>query len=678
MAGLSVLLTVAVQIALYPSPSLTIPLLLSLLAVILTVYFAGRAAGLLATAANLALNYYFFVQPRFSFQVADPKDRWRLAVFGAACIGVSLLSHRFSRTRLYPRVALMLASSLLLVIVAFLVWSDFENSRAAEGSVEHTYQVLNASERLFSGIEDADARQRGYLLTGEQQFLDRYREMLSAKHAALEQLRTLTGDNLAQQTRLRELDRLIDARLALLERGISARRDQGLEAAIAVVRSGESSRLTSGIRTVLAAMETEERQLLTQRTKAAAQQADRTRGALAGGTAILVVLLIFAGLIIESDVGKLQASAKTLRRQTDLLDQAHEPMLAWELGGPIEYLNRGAEKFYGLSAAEAIGRRSHHLFHTRHPMGMDRIEALLARDGRWRGELTQQIDGREVMVESFLTLVSEPDGRKTVLEVNRDITEEKRAQEEILQLNQQLEQRVKDRTAQLEASNKELEAFAYSVSHDLRAPLRGIDGWSLALLEDCGSTLDQTARQHLERVRSEAQRMGLLIDDLLTLSRLTRLKLQHESVDLTALAHTIACRLREAEPHRNIDFTIQEGLSTAGDSHLLDIAVSNLMSNAVKFTGPRDLARIEVGKANGQHEMAFFVRDNGVGFDMAYAGMLFGAFQRLHKHTEFPGTGIGLATVQRVVRRHGGKIWADAKPGEGATFYFTIGAERSG
>jgi light-regulated signal transduction histidine kinase (bacteriophytochrome) len=232
---------------------------------------------------------------------------------------------------------------------------------------------------------------------------------------------------------------------------------------------------------------------------------------------------------------------------------------------------------------------------------------------------------------------------------------------------------VKDRTSQLEASNKELEAFAYSVSHDLRAPLRGIDGWSLALLEDYGPKLDQKAHQYLERVRTETQRMGRLIDDLLKFSRLSRVELQRESVDLTSLARAIAGRLQEAEPARSLDFVIQQGLTTVGDARLLEIVLFNLLSNAVKFTGPRAQAHIEFGQTRYGEELAFFVRDNGVGFDMAYASTLFGAFQRFHKYTEFPGNGIGLATAQRVVRRHGGRIWADARPDEGVTFYFTIG-----
>jgi PAS domain S-box-containing protein len=257
--------------------------------------------------------------------------------------------------------------------------------------------------------------------------------------------------------------------------------------------------------------------------------------------------------------------------------------------------------------------------------------------------------------------------------VGRDITERKRVEAEIRRLNAELEQRVRERTAQLEASNKELESFAYSVSHDLRAPLRGIDGWSLALMEDYAGQLDERALQYLGRVRSETQRMGRLIDDLLHLSRITRTELRRHRVDLSGTAESIAATLRESHPDRSLEFVIRPGLTAFGDPRLLEIALMNLLQNAVKFTGPRPHARIEFDVIDAGQ--SFAVRDNGVGFDMACAGTLFGAFQRLHTDSEFPGTGIGLATAQRVIRRHGGRIWAEAEPGRGATFYFTIGSE---
>jgi len=251
--------------------------------------------------------------------------------------------------------------------------------------------------------------------------------------------------------------------------------------------------------------------------------------------------------------------------------------------------------------------------------------------------------------------------------------EQARLMEETRQHAEELDQRVRTRTAQLETANKELEAFAYSVSHDLRAPLRGIDGWSLALAEDYGGQLDQCALGYIDRVRSEAQRMGLLIDDILQLSRVGRTEIEFAPVDLAAVAGPLASALAEANPGRRIEFIIHPKLWTTGDARLLEVALTNLLSNAVKFTGPCPNARIELGRKSEAGGPVFYVRDNGVGFDMAYANKLFGAFRRLHKATEFPGTGIGLSLVQRIIHRHGGRIWAEAELSKGATFYFTIG-----
>jgi light-regulated signal transduction histidine kinase (bacteriophytochrome) len=224
----------------------------------------------------------------------------------------------------------------------------------------------------------------------------------------------------------------------------------------------------------------------------------------------------------------------------------------------------------------------------------------------------------------------------------------------------------------VEAANHELEAFSYSVAHDLRAPLRSLDGFSEILLEDYAAKLDEDGSQHLQYIRESAQRMAQLIDDLLTLSGVTRGQFQRQPVDLSAIAGAIAARLQKAEPERRVDFVIEDGFTAEGDARLLTIALENLIGNAWKYSGKRAAARIEVGAVPSDGRRAYFVRDNGAGFDMAHAGKLFGVFQRLHSVEEFEGTGIGLATVQRIVRRHGGHVWAEASVDQGATFFFTL------
>jgi PAS domain S-box-containing protein len=253
-----------------------------------------------------------------------------------------------------------------------------------------------------------------------------------------------------------------------------------------------------------------------------------------------------------------------------------------------------------------------------------------------------------------------------------DITERRRAEEAIKKLNAELERRVQERTASLESANKELESFSYTVSHDLRAPLRGINGWSLALIEDYGDKLDEKALTYLNRVRSETQQMDQLIDDLLKLSRVTRTEMTLTQVDLSALTLTITGRYIKTDLLRQVNFTIQPGITATCDMHLLEIVIINLIDNAWKFTANQPVAEIKFGATTEKKKTIYFIEDNGVGFDMTFASKLFTPFQRLHKASEFPGTGIGLATVQHIIQRHGGRIWVESEPDKGATFYFTL------
>jgi light-regulated signal transduction histidine kinase (bacteriophytochrome) len=247
--------------------------------------------------------------------------------------------------------------------------------------------------------------------------------------------------------------------------------------------------------------------------------------------------------------------------------------------------------------------------------------------------------------------------------ISRDITERKQAEGAL--------QKAK---LELEAANQELEAFSYSVSHDLRAPLRSVDGYSRALLEDYAELLPLEGRKFLEHVRSSAHRMGDLIEDLLELSKVTRAHLNSVPVDLTRLAEDILAELQRTYPGRSVRWSVAPNLTARGDPRLLQVVLENLLNNAWKYTSKEEQAEIEFGATSANGQTTYFVRDNGAGFDMAYAHRLFGAFQRLHTTTEFPGTGIGLATVQRIIHRHGGRIWAESALGQGATFFFTLPA----
>ncbi len=358
-----------------------------------------------------------------------------------------------------------------------------------------------------------------------------------------------------------------------------------------------------------------------------------------------------------------------------IVESSEDAIIGETLEGVITSWNRGAEKLYGYTLAEAAGR---HLSLIAPPELREEVTGFLDKVGRGEAVETfetvrRRKDGALIDVSVTVSPVRDASGRTVgASTIARDITARKRAEAEVRRLNEELERRVADRTAQLEAANGELEAFSYSVSHDLRAPLRSVDGFAQALEEDYGGRLDDEGRGYLKRVRAATQRMGQLIDDLLKLSRVTRAEMMREEVSLTEVAREVAGELKESRPGRDVTFRVEEGLVARADGRLLRILLENLLGNAWKFTSRREQALIEVGAVAHDGGRAFYVRDNGAGFDMAYAGKMFGAFQRMHGASEFEGTGIGLATVARIVHRHGGRVWAEGAVGHGATFYFTL------
>jgi PAS domain S-box-containing protein len=377
-----------------------------------------------------------------------------------------------------------------------------------------------------------------------------------------------------------------------------------------------------------------------------------------------------ARLVVATDVTERVRAEEALRQSEErfrLMVSAVKDyaILMLDPEGRVISWNAGAERIKGYRAEEIVGQHFSRFYPAEAIEAGTPSKALkeAAQQGRFKDEGWRlRKDGSRFWANVVITALRDESGKLHGFgKVTRDMTERRRAEQEILL-----------RTAELEAANKELEAFSYSVSHDLRAPLRGIDGFSQALLEDYGERLDDTGRNYLQRVRAATQKMGVLIDDLLRLSRVTRAEMHREPIDLSQLAGSIAAELTAAQPERHAEFRIAPGLKAEGDARLIRVVLQNLLENAWKFTSRREHALIEFGQSHSNGKAAFFVKDNGAGFDPAHAAGLFGAFQRLHSMADFPGTGIGLATVQRILRRHGGQVWATGAVNEGATIFFTI------
>jgi signal transduction histidine kinase len=465
--------------------------------------------------------------------------------------------------------SLLLAATIIVALNAWFAFSAVSSLLLSEHWVEHTWQVINQVERIMGSAKDAETGNRGYLITGDEKYLEPYNTALRELPRELDQFQSLTSDNPSQGARIAEMRAVVGHRLASLEEGIDLRRSGSTDTVRALVLSGSGKAEMDHLRRVADGMESEERGLLDIRTRSARVNSTRARYTIGIASALDFMLIVL-----------------TFR--------------------------------------------------------------FLAQERRMR-------------------VASELDAER--LAVARAETEER--SDEVRELNSTLEQRVKLRTAELESINRELEAFSYSVSHDLRAPLRTIDGFSLALEEDYAGVVDDAGRDYIHRVRTGVQRMGHLIDALLQLSRITRAEITRETFDMSELAESVAAGLVEENPGREITFHLEPGLQADGDPKLLRVALENLMGNAVKFSSKKPDIIIEFGW--DKEKNAWFVRDYGAGFDMFYAGKLFNAFNRLHGDKDFKGSGIGLATVARVIHRHHGEISADSVVDHGATFWFTLG-----
>lgn len=457
-------------------------------------------------------------------------------------------------------------------VVGLNTWLAFRSINSlirSEDWVDHTWQSIDQVERIMSSVKDAETGNRGYLITGDENYLVPY---LSAKQELPKELlhfQQLTSDNPSQQAHLQEMRAVIDHRLDLLQQGIDLRRSGDADSSHALILTGTGKLAMDNLRRLADQMEAIEHGLLVERIAVATSSSRQAR--------------------------------------------------------------------YTLTLASCLD----FLF----------IMMML----------------RYFVRERHMRVASELDAER--LAVARAEAEEHADQ--VRSLNATLENRVQLRTAELETTNRELEAFSYSVSHDLRAPLRTIDGFSLALEEDYATLVDDVGRDYIRRVRNGVQRMGQLIDALLQLSRITRSELTREQIDLSQMAESIASDIKEQNPATGTVFHIEKGMHADADPRLLHIALENLLGNAAKFSSKVAQPIVDFGW--DAEQKAWFVRDNGAGFDMFYSDKLFNAFNRLHGDKDFTGSGIGLATVARVVHRHQGRIWAESAVDHGATFWFTLG-----
>jgi PAS domain S-box-containing protein len=559
------------------------------------------------------------------------------------------------------------AALAILAAVATLAYRSIDAAEETLGWVEHTGEVLHDISEVSAAYARSTTARRAYVITGDASQLGEIPDLDARMAHAVAATREALADNPTQRQRLDELSVLLDQRMADLDAAVARRRVVGTG-----VETPEGLAMSARIREVREKMEAEENRLLADRDARTRRDIARTKLAVVAGTLASFVILLFAFRRLREEIGRRQASEQALLASESFLDSIVEnipDMIFVKEAGELRFerINRAGEELLGVARKELIGKNDFDFFPE------DQAKFFQARDRETLNsrevfdvveEPIQTKKGERWLHTKKVPVVDEAGTPRFLLGISEDITERRTAAAALIAAKNAAE-----------AANQELEAFSYAVAHDLRAPLRAIDGFTHAIAEDCGPSLDATGLRHLDRVRGAAGQMSQRIDALLGLARLTRSALSRESVDLTRLAQQSGARLQEANPERRVELVVEEGLTVDADARLLTAVFDNLLGNCWKFTAKKDHAKVEVGRRVENGRPAFFVRDNGAGFDQAYANKLFGAFQRLHSPNEFEGSGIGLATVQRIIRRHGGRIRGEGEVGKGATFFFTLAGE---
>ena len=555
---------------------------------------------------------------------------------------------------------------ILLCWVGLLSYRSMLHVDEDQRWIAHTYTVLGKLDALLTDLISAEANQRNYVFTGKQSYLSAYNSDLDRLRDNLNDVGRLTSDNPRQQQALQQLKPFISTKFSEFQESLTIR---GPESDF-VLREGMEKQSLLDITSRITQMKEEESRLLIQRSQDAQKSSFRMKGVIVFGNILAALLLGAAAFAIFQEMSRRSNLERELHRSEErfrlMVSSVKEyAILMLDPNGCVVSWNAGAERIKGYGSQEIIGQHFS-CFYPAEDIERGKPEQELkvaaaqgqVEDEGWR----VRKDGSKFWANVVVTALRDPAGRlQGFSKVTRDLTERRHAEEE-----------TKRQNARLEAANKELDAFGYSVAHDLRAPLRAIDGFSLAILQDFRDQIPAEGAKYLQRIRAGAQRMAQLIEDLLKLARISRYEIVRNDVDLSGLAREVSSQLQASHPDRQVKVSIAPGVVVTGDRNLLRIVLENLVGNAWKFTSGQPRAEIELGVKHSDAERVLFIRDNGPGFDMEHAGKLFGVFQRLHRDSEFPGTGVGLATVQRIVHRHGGRIWADAAVGKGATFYFVL------
>jgi PAS domain S-box-containing protein len=630
-----------------------------------------------------------------------------MGLLAAALFAVA--AYKLTRSSIKRR-GLILVSVPLVFLLIFVVFVS-QLSRKSEQAEEwylQSKEVITETESISADLLDAEASVRGYVITGDPAFAEAYQRARQEVPEGAGRLERLVQDNPAQEARALKISAKAAEKIAFLAAIEQLMRSGARDQAIERIKTAEDLRIMNDFRRIQEDFEAEEQRLDTERRLALQNSWQRFNWMLVAGTAIDLFLAVILAVLFSGGISKrlvtLTENAKALaedkplnepiqgtdeiahldhvfrdmaealqqaaRKERAIFENALDIICSLDAEGRFLKMSPSSFEIWGYRPEELIGRRY--------------TEFLVPEEVEKSEQAEQEIiEGKPVT--NFENIYRRKDGAKVnmlwsawwsdtdevMFAMARDITERKRAENAITQLNEDLEKQ----TVQLEAANQELEAFSYSVSHDLRAPLRAIDGFSRILLEDHSDKLDAEGARVLNVIRSNTQNMSRLIDDLLAFSRLGRKQVDRSSINMKELAVDVSRQLNLATTEKTIRFSLGSLPPAYGDPALIRQVFVNLLSNAVKYSKTKDAPVIDVGACRENGEHVYYVKDNGVGFNMSHANKLFGVFQRLHSAEEFEGTGVGLAIVQRIIHRHGGRVWAEGRVNEGATFYFSLPKE---